>query len=158
MKFKLNDWVCYPQHGLGQITKAEVKEMFGKTQEFFTIELTSNMKIMMPSANVKQVGLRKILSKSQIKRVFEQIKTVEVVRENRWEKRYRAYMEQIKSGEFADVCTVLKQLQNAKGEFELSFGERKMLDTAMDLAIEEVSLAYNVHREQAFKVISENVG
>ena len=42
MKFRVNDWVCYPQHGLGQITKAEVKEVFGKTQEFFTIELTSN--------------------------------------------------------------------------------------------------------------------
>ena len=49
------------------------------------------MKIMMPSANVKQVGLGKILSKSQINKVFEQIKTVEVVRENRWEKRYRMH-------------------------------------------------------------------
>ena len=157
MKFRVNDWVCYPQHGLGQITKAEVKEVFGKTQEFFTIELTSNMKIMMPSANVKQVGLRKILSKSQIKRVFEQIKTVEVVRENRWEKRYRAYMEQIKSGEFADVCTVLKQLNAAKGEFDLSFGERKLLDEAMTLAIEEVSLAHNVHLEKAKEIILEEL-
>jgi CarD family transcriptional regulator len=158
MKFKLNDWVVYPGHGVGQIIRAETKEIFGKIQEYFTIELTTNMKIMIPSDNVKQVQLRKILTKNQIKTALEQVKYVQVIRENRWEKRYRAYMEQIKSGQFVDIIAVLKQLEGAKGEFELSFGERKMLDTARDLAVEEVSLAYNVHREKALEILTEKVG
>lgn len=156
--FRLNQWVCYPGHGVGQIIKAEQKEVFGLVQEFFTIELTSNMKIMMPSANTKQVGLRKLLSKNQINKVFAEVKAIPVIRENRWEKRYRAYMEQIRTGQFIDVVTVLKQLNAAKGEFDLSFGERKLLDEAMTLAIEEVSLAHNVHKDEAETIVTNKLG
>ena len=156
--FRLNQWVCYPGHGVGQIIKAEQKEVFGLVQEFFTIELTSNMKIMMPSANTKQVGLRKLLSKNQINKVFAEVKAIPVIRENRWEKRYRMYMEQIRTGQFVDIVTVLKQLNAAKGEFDLSFGERKMLETAKDLVTEEVSVAWNVHLDRAKEIVTEKLG
>jgi CarD family transcriptional regulator len=158
MKFKLNDWVVYPGHGVGQITRDETKEIFGKTQQFFTIEIsTSNMKMLVPSDNVRQVGLRKILSKNQINKVFEEVKSIPVIRENRWEKRYRVYMEQIKTGQFIDIVTVLKQLTGNKEDFDLSFGERKMLETAKELVTEEVSLAWNVHREKAEEIITEKL-
>ena len=147
----------YPSHGVGQIIKAEQKEVFGLVQEFFTIELTSNMKIMMPSANTKQVGLRKLLSKNQINKVFAEVKAIPVIRENRWEKRYRMYMEQIRTGQFVDIVTVLKQLSAAKGEFDLSFGERKMLENCLHLVTEEVSLSFNVHLDKALEIINDSL-
>ena len=67
-------------------------------------------------------------------------------------------MEQIKSGQFVDVVTVLKQLKDAKGEFELSFGERKMLETAKDLVTEEVSVAWNVHKDEAETIVTNKLG
>ncbi len=157
MKFKLNDWVVYPSHGCGQITKAETKEIFGKVQEFFTIELNSGMKIMMPSANTRAVALRKILSKSQIAKVFKEVQGINVIRENNWSKRYRLYMEELRTGEFSNVCAVLKQLNGNKSEFELSFGERKMLDIARELAIDEISLAYNIHKDAALELLSKSI-
>ena len=58
-----------------------------------------------------------------------------------WNRRYREYMEKIKTGSVFEIAEVLRDLQRLKGDKELSFGERKMLDTARTLLIKEIAVA-----------------
>jgi CarD family transcriptional regulator len=60
-------------------------------------------------------------------------------------------MEKIKTGSVFEVAEVYRDLLILKLEKDLSFGERKMLDTARALLVKEISLAKNVGEEQIEK-------
>jgi CarD family transcriptional regulator len=52
-------------------------------------------------------------------------------------------MEKIKTGSVYEIAEVLRDLFLLKVDKELSFGERKMLDTARNLLMKELTLAYS---------------
>ncbi len=56
-----------------------------------------------------------------------------------WNRRYRDYMEKIKTGSLFDVAEVFRDLYLLKLTKDLSFGERKLYDTAQTLLIKELS-------------------
>jgi len=60
-----------------------------------------------------------------------------------WNKRYREYLEKIKTGSVYEIARVLRDLLILKSDKNLSFGERKMMDTAKSLLIKEISIASN---------------
>ncbi|MCE9625002.1 MAG: CarD family transcriptional regulator, partial [Deltaproteobacteria bacterium] len=57
-----------------------------------------------------------------------------------WNRRYREYMDKIKTGSVYEIAEVLRDLSLLKFKKELSFGERKMLDTAKSLLIKELAI------------------
>jgi len=61
-----------------------------------------------------------------------------------WNRRYRAYMDKIKSGSLFEVAEVFRDLHRLKKTKALSFGERRMLDTARGLVSQELSAARSV--------------
>ena len=65
-----------------------------------------------------------------------------------WNRRYREYMEKIKTGSVFEIAEVLRDLFLLKVDKELSFGERKMLDTARTLLIKELALATQNNEEK----------
>lgn len=142
-QFSVDDNAVYPGHGVGRVTAIEVKEIFGKKQTFYTIQILENgMKIMVPMDNVKSVGLRPIISKTEAGTVIDILKKKDIKIDNQtWNRRYREYMEKIKTGSVYEIAEVLRDLFLLKVEKELSFGERKMLDTARNLLFKELSLA-----------------
>ena len=60
-----------------------------------------------------------------------------------WNRRYREYMEKIKTGSLFDVAEVFRDLYLLKSTKDLSFGERKLFDTAHGLLVKELSTAKN---------------
>lgn len=143
VSFKVGDNAVYPGHGVGRVVAVETKEILGKPHSFYTIEiLESGMKIMVPKDNVKSVGLRPIISRNEADEVIRilQIKQIKVDNQT-WNRRYREYMEKIKTGSVFEIAEVLRDLFVLKADKELSFGERKMLDNARSLLIKELSLA-----------------
>ncbi len=142
-EFNVGDNAVYPGHGVGRVTAIEAKEIFGTKHEFYTIQiLESGMKIMIPKKNVESVGLRPIISKEEAGRVISILKQTNVKIDNQtWNRRYREYMEKIKTGSVYEIAEVLRDLFLLKVDKELSFGERKMLDTARGLLLKELSLA-----------------
>ena len=56
-------------------------------------------------------------------------------------------MDKLKSGSPFEIAEVLRNLLRLKGEKVLSFGERKMLDTARSLLVKEISIARSVTEE-----------
>lgn len=151
--FKEGDLAVYPAHGVGIIETIETKEISGCRQDFYTIRiLDNNMKIMVPTQNVDSVGLREIIAQKEIPKLYSILKKRDVVIDNQtWNRRYREYMDKIKTGSVFEVAEVYRDLLMLKEEKDLSFGERKMLDTARSLLVKEISLAKKVEETQIEK-------
>ena len=155
--FKIGDLAVYPAHGVGKIESIESKTIGGKKQEFYIIRILENdMKIMIPIQNASAVGLRELVNSDDIPVVYEILKSKEVsVNGGTWNRRYREYMEKIKTGSIFELAQVLRDLTLLKGDKELSFGERKMLDTARTLLLKELSIVRNISEEAVEQEIHE---
>nr|HID59516.1 CarD family transcriptional regulator [Desulfobacterales bacterium] len=143
--FREGDLAVYPAHGVGRIEAIETREFDGKKQDFYIMKiLESNMIIMIPTDNVESVGLRDIIDIKDVPKVYEIMKKRDVPVDNQtWNRRYREYMEKIKTGSVYEVAEVLRDIYLLKMDKDLSFGERKMLDTAQSLLVKELSIARN---------------
>ena len=155
--FKEGDLAVYPAHGVGIIERIETQEISGARQAFYVMRILENdMIIMIPTQNVDNVGLREIIGRSEIPKLYSILKKRDVTVDNQtWNRRYREYMEKIKTGSVYEVAEVYRDLLMLKVEKELSFGERKMLDTARNLLVKEISLAKHVEEEQIEKDLDQ---
>ena len=151
--FDIGDLAVYPAHGVGVIEKIESQEISGCRQDFYVMRILDNdMIIMIPTTNVNNVGLRELIGLTEVPRLYSILRKRDVPVDNQtWNRRYREYMEKIKTGSVFEVAEVYRDLLMLKLEKELSFGERKMLDTARNLLVKEISLAQNVGEDQVEK-------
>jgi len=154
VNFQIGDKAVYPAHGVAEVTGIESKEIGGKKHTFYILRILENgMRIMVPTSNVAAVGLRSICNKSDVKEVYDILKTREVAVDGQtWNRRYREYMEKIKTGSVFEIAEVLRDLSLLKHDKDLSFGERKMLDTARSLLVKELAVAKSAKEE---KVLAE---
>jgi len=153
--FSIGDMAVYPAHGVGKIESIESREVGGNHQSFYVIRIIdTNMTIMIPTDSSKNVGLRSIIEQEEVEKIYDILKDKDVVIENQpWNQRYREYMEKIKTGSVYEIAEVLRDLYILKVDKALSFGERKMMDTAQSLLIKEISIANQVQEDQ----VEENI-
>jgi CarD family transcriptional regulator len=157
MQFKPGDKAVYPAHGVGEVKAIETREISGNKQTFYILRILDNgMTIMVPTQNVKSVGLREIIGEDQVEEVYEILQERDITVDNQtWNRRYREYMDKIKSGSVYEIAEVLRDLSLLKFEKELSFGERKMLDTARTLLVKELAIAQGLGEEEVLKEIQK---
>jgi len=144
--FKIGDKAVYPVHGVGVIESIENREISGDKQTFFILRILDNgMTIMIPTDNVDHVGLREVATRKEVSKVFNILKKKDTIVDNQtWNRRQREYTEKIKSGSIFEIAEVLRDLFVLKIDKDLSFGERRMMDTAQNLLIKEISVAKEV--------------
>jgi CarD family transcriptional regulator len=143
MTFEIGQKAVYPSRGIAEITGIEKKEIQGRVQSFYVLRLAENdLRIMVPVEKADQVGLRPVAGAEDVDEVL-QILRERAVRFDRhtWNRRYRGFMEKIKSGSLFEVAEVFRDLYRLKSTKTLSFGERRMLDTARELIVQELSVA-----------------
>ena len=148
--FKIGDKAVYPAHGVGVIEDIKCKVISGNKRTYYILRiLDKDMTIMIPTDNAKIVGLREIIAKKEVPKVFrilsERCGEVDC---QTWNRRYREYMNKIKSGSVFEVAEVLRDLFLLKCDKDLSFGERQMLDLAQYLLVKELSIAKNMAEEK----------
>ena len=109
--FRVGDLAVYPAHGVAQIVGIETREISGNKQTFYILKILEN-------------GMKIMIPTRNAGAVGlrELIRADEV-------------------DEVFEIAEVLRDLQRLKGDKELSFGERKMLDTARTLLIKEIAVA-----------------
>jgi CarD family transcriptional regulator len=148
--FKVGDLAVYPAQGVGVIEAIENREVGGNRQLFYIMKIMGNgMKIMIPMESAKSVGLREVIMKKEIPKVYAILRNKDVtIDKQTWNKRYREYLEKIKTGSVFEIARVLRDLLILKSDKNLSFGERKMMDTAKSLLIKEISVASNAAETQ----------
>ena len=159
--FKVGDKAVYPAHGVGEVTAIENRSIGGIEQTFYILRILENgMKIMVPTDNIRQVGLREVISKSKVEKVLKILKAKSLsVETTTWNRRYREYMEKIKTGSVYEVAEVLRDLYILKADKDLSFASSSYFDQAKGLLVREVAVAKGCDEdeiEREFKKIFEN--
>jgi CarD family transcriptional regulator len=114
---------------------------------------------MIPRDNVEAAKLRGIIRKIDVRKVIGILKDREVTVDTQtWNRRYREYMEKINTGSIYGIAEVLRDLHLLKEEKELSFGERKIMDTAKNLLVKELAIARNVKETDILREIHSIFG
>jgi CarD family transcriptional regulator len=155
LDFKVGDIAVYPAHGVGVITGIETRKIAGKDCTFYVIKIVENeMKIMVPTDSAQESGLRGIISKKEAEKVYEILEAREMAVDSQpWNRRYKEYMDMLRSGSPFEVAKVLRDLSRLKFDKDLSFGERRLLDTARNLLIKELALAKGAKEVEVEKTI-----
>jgi len=147
--FKIGDKVVYPMHGAGVIEAIEEKEVLGERNKYYILRLpVGDMKVMVPIMTSREAGLREVVGKDEIKKVFWILKGTSTAMSANWNRRYRANLEKIKSGDIFEVAEVVRNLIRREKEKALSSGEKKMLENARQILISELALAIELEEEK----------
>ena len=158
--FQIGAMAVYPAHGVGVIESIQEREVAGLLQSFYIMRLIdTDMIIMIPTSNAQNIGLRTVIDIQAVAEIFEILRERPTrLNQQTWNRRYRDYMDKIKTGSLFRVAEVLRDLTLLKLEKELSFGERKMLDTAKNLLVKELSLVNNKEEDEIEAQLEELLG
>ncbi|MCA9542819.1 MAG: CarD family transcriptional regulator [Myxococcales bacterium] len=148
--FNVGDMAVYPAQGVAEILGIETLEISGFTNKFYVLRcLDSEKKIRVPVANVEQVGLRALVAGDAIDGVLTVLQADEVaISEPNWNRRYRRYVEKIQTGSLVDVAQVLRDLHLTRADKQLSYGERRVYEMAMQLLVQELAVAQERSEEE----------
>ena len=143
IQFQVGDKAVYPAQGVGEIIGIDEKSVSGKTHRFYCLRiLDTDIRILVPIDNAEQVGLRNVVTPDDVEGVYDVLRHTETCLDKQtWNRRYRGFMEKIKTGSLFEVAEVFRDLYRLKNTKTLSFGERRMLETARNLIVQELSVA-----------------
>ncbi|MCA9528831.1 MAG: CarD family transcriptional regulator [Myxococcales bacterium] len=160
MSFKVGDKAVHPAHGVGEVTSVETKAIAGSEKRFYVLKiLESGMTVMVPVDGVERLGLRGVIARKDVKGVLAELQKDEIaVKSQPWNRRYREYTEMLNSGSPIEVAKVLRDLSRLRGEKELSFGERRLLEHARNLLVTELALARRCKEERVDEEIDAILG
>ena len=141
--FNVGDKTVYPGHGVAEIVGLEKQEISGHALDFYVLRvLENNMTVRVPKHKANTVGLRRLVGEEEVSQVYQVLRhRGGKISTATWNRRYREYMEKIKTGSLVEIASVLRDLCLLRSDKELSFGERKMIDTARSLLVLELALS-----------------
>lgn len=147
--FKSGDMAVYPAHGVGKIESIEQKQIGGTDQTFYVMKIIETGMVVMIPTTGKGTGLRNIIPSKEVKKVYEILEEKDVViAPQPWNQRYRDYMQKIKTGSVYEIASVLRDLNVLSSDKSLSFGEKKMMDTARSLLVSEIAIANSIKEQK----------
>ena len=154
--FNIGDKIVYPMHGAGIIVAQEEKEILGEKRKYFIMKMPmSDMKVMIPIDSVEEIGIRPVVGDEEIENVKAILSDDETVMSQNWNRRYRANMDKIKTGDIYEIAGVVRNLVLRDREKGLSTGERKMLNNAKQMLVSEMVLSKDMENEEAENLIEE---
>ena len=144
--FKVGDKAVYAAHGIGEVTGIERREFSGRKQKFYILRLLeTGMVVMVPTDSASSKGLRTVIPKSEVKKVFALLRQQKIsIPRQTWNRRHRIYMDKLNSGSVYEVAEVLRELSVLKAKKELSFSERRVHEAARSMLVRELALANRV--------------
>lgn len=156
VKFEINDMVFYPGHGVAVIESEVEKSISGNTARFFKLKfIYKDVTILIPiNSKSETVYIRSLSSKDLVEQAYNELYkefekksgTVDFS-PSCWNRRNKDYQLKIQKGDLLDIARVYRDLMHISHEKELSFGERKILQTTKELLLEEILLVANEPRE-----------
>ena len=108
---------------------------------------------MIPIDHGRDVGLRQVITQDDVQVVLRILSDKSTSMPPNWNRRYRANLEKIKSGNIYEVAEVVRNLIKRDKEKGLSSGERKMLENARQILISELVLATELEEDKAQSLV-----
>ena len=157
-KYKLNEYVVYPSHGVGKITDISVKEIAGMKLELYIIYFEEDkMTLSVPINKAESTGMRPISDGSLIDEAFVILKSNAKTKKTMWSRRAQEYETKINSGDIIALSEVVRDLHRNPEQSEQSYSERQLYESALDRLAKEVSRAKGIKELEAITSIEEQL-
>jgi CarD family transcriptional regulator len=148
MDFQIGDKVVYPNQGVGIVEQISTRNLTGLPEMFYLLKLSSSsMRVMVPMSSVANVGLRRVTKSSQIGGILEYLQKGRCKSAQDWKGRFKENSEKMRNGSLMQVAEVMKTLIILNQAKPLSFREKKMLDRARQLLVDEIAVARGQAKE-----------
>jgi len=152
--FKLNEFVVYPAHGVGQIVAIEEQEVAGFKLELFVISFSKDkLTLRVPTSKVSGVGMRKISDPDTAKRSLEILTGRARVKRTMWSRRAQEYETKINSGDINAIAEVVRDLYRSEAQPEQSYSERQLYEAALDRMVREIAAVQKSNEIDALKTV-----
>lgn len=156
MNFEVGETVVYPHHGAATITEVKKRKIKGEEKIYLKLNVTQgDLTIEVPADNVGLVGVRDVIGKEGLDKVFEVLKAPFTEEPTNWSRRYKANLEKLASGDVIKVSEVVRDLWRRDQDRGLSAGEKRMLAKARQILVSELALAEKTDEEAASNVLDE---
>ena len=156
MEYKVGEVVVYPHHGAAVIEDIETREMGGEELEYLVLHINqSDLVVRVPKKNADNVGVRDVVGKEGLEKVFSVLRDEDVEEAGNWSRRYKANQERLASGDINKVAEVVRDLWRRDQDRGLSAGEKRMLAKARQILVSELALAQKTPEEEAESRLDE---
>ena len=140
LKFKPNEFVVYPAHGVGKIVEVEEQEIAGASLELYVIDFEKEkMTLKVPLAKAESVGMRKLSDKDLVEKALKVLKGRARIKRTMWSRRAQEYEAKINSGDLISIAEVVRDLFRSEPQPEQSYSERQLYEQALDRMAREVA-------------------
>ena len=157
--FRVGDKVVYPHHGAAIIKGVEEREVMGEKREYFVLRLSyGDLTLLVPLDNTEEVGIRDVISRDELEKVFKVLRSKECRMPTNWSRRFKTHVEKLRSGDIYQVAEVVRNLSNRDKDKGLSAGEKRMLTKARQILVSELTFAAGVKEEKAEAMLDEILG
>jgi CarD family transcriptional regulator len=152
--YKLNEFVVYPAHGVGQIVAIEEQEVAGFRLELFVISFSKDkLTLRVPTSKVSAVGMRKISDLDTARRSLEILTGRARVKRTMWSRRAQEYETKINSGDINAIAEVVRDLYRSEAQPEQSYSERQLYEAALDRMVREIAAVQKSNEIDALKAV-----
>jgi len=156
LEFKIGDTVIEPTLGICNIEGVRKMTVDGVEEIFYIFE-AGNAKVMVPRSQLPKRGIRKPMTKDEVKRVFTMLK--QPVSPTRGDARtqYLNYRDILKSGNPQKIAKLLRDLYTLDQADELKGKEKEIMEQAKKFLVDEITYVRKVPKTRAQDEVAENL-
>ncbi len=157
MNFTVGETVVYPNHGAAVIEDIEMRKIKGEDREYLVLRIVAqqDLVVRVPACNLDLVGVRDVVDKDGLEKVFDILRAEHVEEPTNWSRRYKANLEKLHSGDVMKVSEVVRDLWRRERDRGLSAGEKRMLAKARQILVSELALAEHTNEDKAETMLDE---
>ena len=156
MVFKVGETVVYPHHGAARIEEIKKRTVRGEEKLYLKLKVAQgDLVIEVPAENCDLVGVRDVVDKAGLEKVFEVLRAPFAEEPTNWSRRFKANLEKLASGDVIKVAEVVRDLWRRNQDRGLSAGEKSMLQKARGILVGELALAEKTDEEHASTLLDE---
>ena len=158
-EFNVDDYIVYPQQGLGRIISVDYIKFKGKDELYYTVYILSNdMVIKFPYFNMENLGIRKVSTLEKAQKILEGLLNDDPgAYESDWKLRQSSNLNLLKRSNIEDMAVIIKMLYYRNKVKELPIAEKKTYDQAFSIFADEISVILNKDREEIIDLINESL-
>jgi CarD family transcriptional regulator len=148
--FKVNEYVVYPAHGVGQVLEIVHQEVAGTSLEMFVVNFDKEkMVLRIPLDKAAQIGMRKLAEKDIMEGAMKTLRGRARVKRTMWSRRAQEYEAKINSGDLIAISEVVRDLFRNENQPEQSYSERQLYERALERMAREVATINKVTEDEA---------
>ena len=147
--FEVGDRVVYPSHGVGEIIGIDQEMVAGQELRLYVISFPQErMTLKVPVSKAATSGLRCLVNKSVLAKVYETLQSKPKQGNRMWSRRAQEYEGKINSGDVVAVAEVVRDLYK-NVDSDRSYSERTIYESALNRLAGELAILEEIDAETA---------